>query len=136
MFDDPNNDNASAPAAVAEPATDVAQAPATTSEPAPATGTAPPVESASGAAPNAPQHTESPPAAQGTPGVIKAQNDFLGKLETRIRTLEMLGLVALNLPDSQQAAAKAYGTLWNAQNRKSFRIVTRIKKRMRLMANT
>ena len=92
-------------------------------------------ETPSGQGTDAPQHTESPPAAQGTPAVVKAQNDFMAMLNDRVRNLEILGLVALNLPPSKLPAANAYGARWATDARRSLRVVARINKRMRSMAN-
>lgn len=92
-------------------------------------------ETPSGQGTDAPQHTESPPAAQGTPAVLEAQNRFLARLNDRVRNLEILGLVSLNLPLAKLPAATAYGARWAAESRRAYRIVARINKRRRLMAN-
>lgn len=83
-------------------------------------------------APNASQHTEGTPGAQGNEGLLEAQNKFLEMLQNRISDLETLSLVALELKlKGNLAAATSYGALWHAQNRRSFNIVTRIKRRMK-----
>ncbi len=88
---------------------------------------------------NAPHHTEGTPAAQGTAAlasIVTAQNKFLAMLNLRMTQAEGLGLLALDFPETKQAAAESYGTLWRSNARRCFLVVTRIKRRMSSLPTT